>query len=194
MGIMGEKQHGTFWLERICVYWNKRQSVTSGVSCLTGVIAVVIFVMVAGLAVAARLLYRRRETYRNQEVKGVKQDDSPDFPFNNQPDSQNVSSENPKEYFMWLDLTCLAPRLHKGGILLHPVTLNSEQIRDFVGRKRLHSNVEAKENNSHKCRVSVALLDNVNLLIQTGNSAGLIEAFFLVHTPQNVNVSLLSLL
>uniref|UniRef100_A0A3Q3WVM6 Uncharacterized protein n=1 Tax=Mola mola TaxID=94237 RepID=A0A3Q3WVM6_MOLML len=65
-----------------------------------GVIAVVIFVMVAGVAITARFLYRRRETYRNQEVKGVKQDDSPDFPFNNQPDSQNVSSENPKEYFI----------------------------------------------------------------------------------------------
>ncbi|KAG7236595.1 hypothetical protein INR49_000718 [Caranx melampygus] len=57
-----------------------------------GVIAVVIFVVVAGLAVTARFLYRRKETYRNQEVKGVKQDDSQDFPFNNQTtDSQNVS-------------------------------------------------------------------------------------------------------
>ncbi|KAG7219997.1 hypothetical protein INR49_001125 [Caranx melampygus] len=66
-----------------------------------GVIAVVIFVVVAGLAVMARFLYRRKETYRNQEVKGVKQDDSQDFPFNNQTtDSQNVSSESRKEYLM----------------------------------------------------------------------------------------------
>ncbi|KAF7660189.1 hypothetical protein LDENG_00286440 [Lucifuga dentata] len=52
-----------------------------------GVIAVVIFVI-------------RKETYRNQEVKGVKPEDSPEFPFNSQADSQNVSSENPKEYFI----------------------------------------------------------------------------------------------
>ncbi|KAE8290561.1 Contactin-associated protein-like 4 Cell recognition molecule Caspr4 Precursor [Larimichthys crocea] len=50
--------------------------------------------------ITARFLYRRKETYRNQEVKGVKQDDSPDFPFNNQADSQNASGENPKEYFI----------------------------------------------------------------------------------------------
>ncbi|XP_030258291.1 contactin-associated protein-like 4 [Sparus aurata] len=65
-----------------------------------GLIAVVIFVVVTGLAITARFLYRRKETYRNQEVKGVNQDDSPDFPFNNQADPQNTSSENPKEYFI----------------------------------------------------------------------------------------------
>ncbi|AWP03634.1 putative contactin-associated protein-like 4 [Scophthalmus maximus] len=65
-----------------------------------GVIAVVIFVVVAGLAITARFLYRRKETYRNQEVKGVKPEDSPDFPFNNQTDSQDASSENRKEYFI----------------------------------------------------------------------------------------------
>uniref|UniRef100_A0A3Q3K5I9 Contactin associated protein like 3 n=1 Tax=Monopterus albus TaxID=43700 RepID=A0A3Q3K5I9_MONAL len=65
-----------------------------------GVIAVVIFVIVTGLAITARFLYRRKETYVNRDVKGVKERDSPDFPFNNQTDSQNVSSENPKEYFI----------------------------------------------------------------------------------------------
>ncbi|XP_010778059.1 contactin-associated protein-like 5, partial [Notothenia coriiceps] len=65
-----------------------------------GVIAVVIFVVVTVLAITARFLYRRKETYRNQEVKGVKQEDSQDFHFNNQTDPQNVSSENPKEYFI----------------------------------------------------------------------------------------------
>uniref|UniRef100_A0A8D3A922 Contactin associated protein like 3 n=1 Tax=Scophthalmus maximus TaxID=52904 RepID=A0A8D3A922_SCOMX len=65
-----------------------------------GVIAVVIFMVVAGLAITARFLYRRKETYRNQEVKGVKPEDSPDFPFNNQTDSQDASSENRKEYFI----------------------------------------------------------------------------------------------
>ncbi|XP_017266467.1 contactin-associated protein-like 4 isoform X2 [Kryptolebias marmoratus] len=67
---------------------------------ISGVIAVVIFVMVTGLAVTARYLYRRKDTYQNQEGKRVKQEDSPDFPFNNQTGSQNLSSENPKEYFI----------------------------------------------------------------------------------------------
>ncbi|TDH05450.1 hypothetical protein EPR50_G00122360 [Perca flavescens] len=65
-----------------------------------GVIAAVVFVIVTGLAITASFLYRRKETYRNQEVKEVKQEDSADFPFNNQTDSQNVSTENPKEYFI----------------------------------------------------------------------------------------------
>ncbi len=67
---------------------------------LAGVIAVVIFVIVTGLAIMARFLYRRKETYRNQEVKGVKQEDSQDFPFDNQADLQNASDENTKEYFI----------------------------------------------------------------------------------------------
>ncbi|KAM3866155.1 contactin-associated protein-like 4 [Diretmus argenteus] len=65
-----------------------------------GVIAVVIFVIVSILAVTARFLYRRKETYQNQEVKGVKPEDSPEFPFNSQADAQTVPSENPKEYFI----------------------------------------------------------------------------------------------
>ncbi|XP_062284692.1 contactin-associated protein-like 4 [Scomber scombrus] len=65
-----------------------------------GVIAVVIFVIVTSLVITGRFLYRRKETYRNQEVKGVKQEDSQDFTFNNPADSQNTASENPNEYFM----------------------------------------------------------------------------------------------
>ncbi|KAM4556058.1 contactin-associated protein-like 4 [Fundulus diaphanus] len=65
-----------------------------------GVIAVVIFVVVAGLAVTARYLYRRKDTSRSQERSAVKRDDSPDYPFNNQTDPQNLSTENPKEYFI----------------------------------------------------------------------------------------------
>ncbi|XP_061587826.1 contactin-associated protein-like 4 isoform X1 [Cololabis saira] len=65
-----------------------------------GVIAVVIFVMVTGLAITARFLYRRKDTYQNQEGKGVKREDSPDFPFNDQADSQNPPTENTKEYFI----------------------------------------------------------------------------------------------
>uniref|UniRef100_A0A3Q0QU26 Contactin associated protein like 3 n=1 Tax=Amphilophus citrinellus TaxID=61819 RepID=A0A3Q0QU26_AMPCI len=69
-------------------------------SVQSSVIAVVIFVVVTGLAITARFLYQRKETYRNQQVKGVQQENSQDFPFNNQADSQNVSSENPKEYII----------------------------------------------------------------------------------------------
>lgn len=70
------------------------------VFCFSGVIAVVIFVIVVVLAVTARFLYRRKETYQNQEVKGVKQEDSQDFPYNNQADPQSVSTESPKDFFM----------------------------------------------------------------------------------------------
>ncbi|XP_034743563.1 contactin-associated protein-like 4 [Etheostoma cragini] len=65
-----------------------------------GVIAAVVFVIATGLAITARFLYRRKQTYRNQEVKDVKREDSPDFPFNNQTESQNVPTENPKDYFI----------------------------------------------------------------------------------------------
>lgn len=68
--------------------------------CPAGVIAVVIFVTVAGLATAARFLYRRTGTYRNQEVKSVQREEGPDFPFSGQAESQNTSEENPKEYFI----------------------------------------------------------------------------------------------
>lgn len=60
----------------------------------------VIFVIVTVLALTARFLYRRKETYQTQEVKVVKQEDSPDVPFNNHTDPQNPPSENPKEYFI----------------------------------------------------------------------------------------------
>lgn len=76
------------------------RSVRVTVLYLAGLIAVVIFVTVAGLAIGARFLYRRKETYQNQEVKTVKQEEGPDFPFNNQADSQKITDQNPKEYFI----------------------------------------------------------------------------------------------
>ncbi|KAK5854293.1 hypothetical protein PBY51_015377 [Eleginops maclovinus] len=56
-----------------------------------GVIAVVIFVTVSALAVTARVLYRRKGTCQNQEVKPVKPEDSL---------QSGVQSENQREYFM----------------------------------------------------------------------------------------------
>ncbi|KAM9385765.1 contactin-associated protein-like 4 [Pholidichthys leucotaenia] len=65
-----------------------------------GVIAVVIFVIVSSLAVMARFVCRRKETYRNQEVKAAQPEDGNEFPFSNQADSPGVPSENQKEYFI----------------------------------------------------------------------------------------------
>lgn len=75
-------------------------SLTADVLHLAGVIAVAIFLIASGLALTARFLYRRKETYGNQEAGGVKQEDSGDFTFTSQRDSQSVSTENPKEYFI----------------------------------------------------------------------------------------------
>ncbi|XP_077470595.1 contactin-associated protein-like 4 [Stigmatopora argus] len=65
-----------------------------------GVIAVIIFVTVAGLAVTGKVLYRRKETYRNQEVKGSQREESQDLASEHQTDCQNASRQNPKEYFI----------------------------------------------------------------------------------------------
>ncbi|XP_037314546.2 contactin-associated protein-like 4 isoform X2 [Pungitius pungitius] len=67
---------------------------------LSGVIAAAVFVMASGLAIGGRFLYRRKETYRSQEAEGVKREDSQDFAFTDQRDSQSVSTEKPKEYFI----------------------------------------------------------------------------------------------
>ncbi|KAM3875665.1 contactin-associated protein-like 4 [Diretmus argenteus] len=75
-------------------------AIRSDSALIGGVIAVVIFVAVSALAITARLIYRRKETYQNQEVKGVQPGDGPEFPFNSQADSHNASSENQKEYFI----------------------------------------------------------------------------------------------
>uniref|UniRef100_A0A8C7CIQ6 Contactin-associated protein-like 4 n=1 Tax=Oncorhynchus kisutch TaxID=8019 RepID=A0A8C7CIQ6_ONCKI len=66
-----------------------------------GVIAVVIFVILCALAIMARFLYRRKETFHTQEPQGIKPEaDSPEYPFHSEPNSQNILSENQKEYFI----------------------------------------------------------------------------------------------
>ncbi|XP_056132902.1 contactin-associated protein-like 4 [Lampris incognitus] len=67
-------------------------AIRSDSALIGGVIAVVIFVAVSALAVVARYLYRRTETYQSQEVKGAPLEGSPGFPFNGLADSQNVPS------------------------------------------------------------------------------------------------------
>ena len=67
---------------------------------VAGVIAVVVFLTALGLAVVAVVLYRRKETYGNPEVKRTKAEDSPESPFTDQPDSHNIPSETAKEFFI----------------------------------------------------------------------------------------------
>uniref|UniRef100_A0A8C4F3Y9 Contactin associated protein like 3 n=1 Tax=Dicentrarchus labrax TaxID=13489 RepID=A0A8C4F3Y9_DICLA len=65
-----------------------------------GVIAVVIFVTVSALAIMARFICSRKETYRNQEVKAAQTEDSHEFPFSSPADCQSAPGENQKEYFI----------------------------------------------------------------------------------------------
>lgn len=72
-------------------------------SCVdTGVIAVVIFIILSALAVMGRCLYRRKETFQTQQPKGTKGpvEDSPEFPFNNDANTQYVLNESHREHFI----------------------------------------------------------------------------------------------
>uniref|UniRef100_A0A3Q0RR06 Contactin associated protein like 3 n=1 Tax=Amphilophus citrinellus TaxID=61819 RepID=A0A3Q0RR06_AMPCI len=75
-------------------------TIRSDSALIGGVIAVVIFVTLSALAVTARFMCSRKETYRNQEVKAAQPEDSNEFPFSGQPDSPSAASENQKEYFI----------------------------------------------------------------------------------------------
>ena len=70
--------------------------------CFVGLIALVIFACLSALAVALRLLRHRRDS--SQDLKGGQSREEPtqdqDFPFNGQVDSENVSLESPKEFFI----------------------------------------------------------------------------------------------
>uniref|UniRef100_A0AAY4B570 Contactin associated protein like 3 n=1 Tax=Denticeps clupeoides TaxID=299321 RepID=A0AAY4B570_9TELE len=65
---------------------------------LLGVIAVVIFVILSALAVIGRFIYRRKGTFGTQEPKESKPEESPEFPFNSDPNY--VLSESQKEHFI----------------------------------------------------------------------------------------------
>ncbi|CAM4728856.1 unnamed protein product [Leuciscus chuanchicus] len=75
-------------------------AINSDSALIGGVIAVVIFVSLTALAVMARFLYRRKETFQTQEPKAGKTDDSPETPFNTDPNSLGIISDNQKEYFI----------------------------------------------------------------------------------------------
>uniref|UniRef100_A0A4W5MZ99 Contactin associated protein like 3 n=1 Tax=Hucho hucho TaxID=62062 RepID=A0A4W5MZ99_9TELE len=76
-------------------------AIKSDSALIGGVIAVVIFVILSALAIIVRFLYRRKETFHSQEPKSIKPEaDSPEYPFHSEPTSQNVLSENQKEYFI----------------------------------------------------------------------------------------------
>ncbi|KAM3619666.1 uncharacterized protein V6R79_011561 [Siganus canaliculatus] len=65
-----------------------------------GVIAVAIFVTVSALAIMARFICSRKETYRTQEVKAAQPEDGHEFPYCSQADSQSTPGEAQKEYFI----------------------------------------------------------------------------------------------
>ncbi|XP_068423350.1 contactin-associated protein-like 4 [Clinocottus analis] len=65
-----------------------------------GVIAAVIFVGVSALAVAARVLYRRKGACRRQEVKAAPPEESPESPPPAAFSRQTGPSENQREYFI----------------------------------------------------------------------------------------------
>ncbi|XP_031715309.1 contactin-associated protein-like 4 isoform X1 [Anarrhichthys ocellatus] len=75
-------------------------AIRSDSALIGGVIAVVIFVTVSALAIMARFICSRKETYRNQEVKAAQPEDGHELPFSSQADSLSAPSENQKEYFI----------------------------------------------------------------------------------------------
>uniref|UniRef100_A0A672IU32 Contactin associated protein like 3 n=1 Tax=Salarias fasciatus TaxID=181472 RepID=A0A672IU32_SALFA len=76
-------------------------AIKSDSALIGGVIAVVIFVTVAVLAVMARFICIRKETYQNQDVKEAQpEEDSHEFQLGSQADSPSGPSENHKEYFI----------------------------------------------------------------------------------------------
>ncbi|XP_046717176.1 contactin-associated protein-like 4 isoform X2 [Silurus meridionalis] len=73
----------------------------SGDSALIGgVIAVVIFVILACLAIMARFFYRRKDTFQTQESKEVKEEDGPETVLNADHGKHSVINESQKEYFI----------------------------------------------------------------------------------------------
>ncbi|XP_068175135.1 contactin-associated protein-like 4 [Antennarius striatus] len=76
-------------------------AIRSDSALIGGVIAVAIFITVSAVAIMARFLCGRKETYRNREVKAAQpEDERHEFPFSSQADSQSAPSENQKEYFI----------------------------------------------------------------------------------------------
>ncbi|XP_029001997.1 contactin-associated protein-like 4 [Betta splendens] len=75
-------------------------AIRSDSALIGGVIAIVIFVTVSALAVMARFICSRKETYRNQEVKAVQPEEGHEFPFGSEADSQSAARGNQKEFFI----------------------------------------------------------------------------------------------
>uniref|UniRef100_A0AAY4B510 Contactin associated protein like 3 n=1 Tax=Denticeps clupeoides TaxID=299321 RepID=A0AAY4B510_9TELE len=73
-------------------------TISNGSALIGGVIAVVIFVILSALAVIGRFIYRRKGTFGTQEPKESKPEESPEFPFNSDPNY--VLSESQKEHFI----------------------------------------------------------------------------------------------
>ncbi|XP_034003247.1 contactin-associated protein-like 4 [Trematomus bernacchii] len=75
-------------------------AIRSDSALIGGVIGMMIFVSVVALAIIARIICSRKETYRNQEVKAAQPEEGQELPFSSQVDSQSAPTENQKEYFI----------------------------------------------------------------------------------------------
>ncbi|XP_060890497.1 contactin-associated protein-like 4 [Labrus mixtus] len=75
-------------------------AIRSDSALIGGVIAVVIFISVSALAILARFMCSKKETYRNQDVKAAQPEDGHEMPFSSQADSQSAPRENQKEFFI----------------------------------------------------------------------------------------------
>ncbi|XP_028660673.1 contactin-associated protein-like 5 [Erpetoichthys calabaricus] len=75
-------------------------AIRSDSALIGGIIAVVIFVILCVIAIMARFLYQRKETYQNRDTKGQQHDETADLTFRNDVHSQNALSESQREYFI----------------------------------------------------------------------------------------------
>ncbi|XP_059922292.1 contactin-associated protein-like 4 [Gadus macrocephalus] len=77
-------------------------AIRSESALIGGLIAVGVFVGLCALAVAVRLLHRRRDACRGPETKGAPSgEEAPrESPFSGQADSENDSFESPREFFI----------------------------------------------------------------------------------------------
>ncbi|XP_035503829.2 contactin-associated protein-like 4 isoform X2 [Scophthalmus maximus] len=77
-------------------------AIRSDSALIGGLIAVVIFVTASALAIMARFVCSRKETYRSRDVKAAQPDDGggQEFPASGRADSQVAPGDNRKEYFI----------------------------------------------------------------------------------------------
>lgn len=68
---------------------------------LTGVIAVVIFIIFSIIGIMTRFLYQHKQSHRTNQIKEKEYPENLDSSFRNDIDLQNTVSECKREYFIW---------------------------------------------------------------------------------------------